>query len=157
MLAIAGASSNALLLSAQSSAPLLIAQRSTPSRISMEFGKGFGHYYSGWEDLCKEYPQEDRDTYPALFSLPDNCYEVKIDKPMGIAFIEKSGGGVEGNSAGSRTLVSLPFPPLVDQSSRPCCGSRLPGRGQQCGEVRRHKTGRHFAGDDGLHGTRRHV
>ena len=61
----------------------------------MEFGKGFGHYYSGWDDLCAEYPKEDRETYPALFSLPENCYEVKIDKPMGIAFIESDGGGVE--------------------------------------------------------------
>ena len=39
--------------------------------------------------------QEDRDAYPALFQLPEHCYEVKVDKPMGIAFIETSGGGVE--------------------------------------------------------------
>ena len=51
----------------------------------MEFGKGFGSYYSGWEDLCKEYPDIDRETYPALFRLPDHCYEVKLMKPLGIA------------------------------------------------------------------------
>lgn len=62
---------------------------------AMEFGKGFGSYYSGWDDLCKEYPQVDRDAYPALFQLPEFCYEIKVDKPMGIAFIETSGGGVE--------------------------------------------------------------
>ena len=42
----------------------------------------------------KEYPQEDRDNYPALFSLPPDCYEVKINKPLGIAFIEDDLGGV---------------------------------------------------------------
>ena len=62
---------------------------------AMEFGKGFGHYYSGWDDWIKEYPAEDREQYPALFSLPDDCYEVCINKPLGIAFIENNDGGVE--------------------------------------------------------------
>ena len=95
----------------------------------MEFGKGFGHYYSGWDDLCKEYPQEDRETYPALFSLPENCYEVKVDKPMGIAFVENNGetGGVyvdevlaEGSAASCGTklekgdqLVGVDATPVV--------------------------------------------
>ena len=61
----------------------------------MEFGKGFGSYYSGWTDFCNEYPQVDRDTYPALFSLPDECYEIEINKPLGIAFIEGDDGGVQ--------------------------------------------------------------
>ena len=60
----------------------------------MEFGKGFGSYYSGWDAWVKEYPQEDRDAYPALFALPDDCYEIKLDKPLGIAFIEGDDGGV---------------------------------------------------------------
>ena len=92
MLALALSSTNALVVSPTAS--VHHAQRSVQS-IAMEFGKGFGHYYSGWDDLCAEYPKEDRETYPALFSLPENCYEVKIDKPMGIAFIESDGGGVE--------------------------------------------------------------
>lgn len=61
---------------------------------TMEFGSGFGHYYSGWDDWVKEYPQADRDAYPALFSLPNDCYEVCLNKPLGIAFIENDNGGV---------------------------------------------------------------
>lgn len=60
----------------------------------MEFGKGFGSYYSGWDDFCAEYPDADKQAYPALFCLPDDCYEVKIDKPLGIAFTEGDDGGV---------------------------------------------------------------
>lgn len=60
----------------------------------MEFGSGFGSYYSGWNDWIKEYPQADRDAYPALFSLPEACYEVVLEKPLGIAFIENGDGGV---------------------------------------------------------------
>jgi hypothetical protein len=62
----------------------------------MEFGKGFGSYYDGWDNWAKEYPQEDREAYPALFSLPEDCYEIKLSKPLGIAFeeIEGSSGGV---------------------------------------------------------------
>ena len=60
----------------------------------MEFGKGFGSYYSGWADFCKEFPEADRETYPALFSLPEGCYEITLDKPLGIAFIEGDDGGV---------------------------------------------------------------
>ena len=62
---------------------------------SMEFGKGFGSYYSGWDDWVKEYPEQDRVAYPALFSLPDDCYEIKLDKPLGIGFIEGDDGGVQ--------------------------------------------------------------
>merc|ERR1719231_1833974 len=63
--------------------------------LTMEFGKGFGSYYSGWEDWIKEYPAKDREAYPALFRLPDNCYEIELDKPLGIAFIENDDGGVK--------------------------------------------------------------
>ena len=38
---------------------------------TMEFGKGFGSYYSGWNDWVKEYPEADREAYPALFELPE--------------------------------------------------------------------------------------
>ena len=63
--------------------------------IKMEFGTGFGHYYSGWDDWVKEYPAADREAYPALFSLPDDCYEICLDQPLGIAFIENEAGGVQ--------------------------------------------------------------
>ena len=45
-------------------------------------GQGFGHYYSGWNDWIKEYPEADRQAYPALFSLPDDCYEICLNKPL---------------------------------------------------------------------------
>jgi hypothetical protein len=61
---------------------------------AMEFGKGFGSFYSGWDDWVGEYPKEDREAYPALFSLPENCYEICLPKPLGIAFIEGDDGGV---------------------------------------------------------------
>ena len=62
--------------------------------FGMEFGKGFGSYYSGWADWVKEYPEADRTAYPALFLLPKDCYEIRLDKPLGIAFIENDDGGV---------------------------------------------------------------
>lgn len=62
---------------------------------TMEFGSGFGSYYSGWADFIAEYPAEDREAYPALFRLPDRCYEVVLDKPLGISFIENGDAGVQ--------------------------------------------------------------
>ena len=58
------------------------------SAVTMQFGKGIGSYYSGWEDFCNDYPEADRKAYPALFSLPEGCYEIKLTKPLGIAFEE---------------------------------------------------------------------
>ena len=93
LVAIFVASADALLVSHAAANVPRVSTRATC--VTMEFGQGFGHYYSGWEDLCKEYPEADRTAYPALFVLPDNCYEVKVMKPLGIAFIETGGGGVE--------------------------------------------------------------
>jgi hypothetical protein len=88
-----------LVLGISSADALMLGSRATVHQWrraapTMEFGAGFGSYYSGWADLVKEYPQADRDAYPALFSLPDDCYEVVLDKPLGIAFIENDDGGV---------------------------------------------------------------
>lgn len=69
----------------------------------MEFGKGFGSYYSGWNDFIQEYPKEDREQYPALFELPEGVYEVKIMKPLGIAFVE-----------GDNVRVGMPDGVVVD-------------------------------------------
>ena len=43
---------------------------------------------------CTVAPQEDRDAYPELFKLPKDCYEVILEKPLGIAFEENTDGGV---------------------------------------------------------------
>jgi len=88
-----------LLLTPTLASALLLNSPRCPSVASrahatMEFGKGFGSYYSGWEDLCNEYPEVDRETYPALFRLPNHCYEVMLLKPLGIAFEEGDDGGV---------------------------------------------------------------
>lgn len=79
---------------------------------SMEFGKGFGSYYSGWSDWVSEYPQADRDAYPALFELPSNCYEICLMKPLGIAFEETGDKGgvvvdylVEGGNADKSGVI----------------------------------------------------
>ena len=73
------------------------------SDARMEFGKGFGSYYSGWNDFIQEYPKEDREQYPALFELPEGVYEVKIMKPLGIAFVE-----------GDNVRVGMPDGVVVD-------------------------------------------
>ena len=59
--------------------------------VRMDFGDSF---YSGFDAWAAEYPQEDRDAYPELFKLPKDCYEVILEKPLGIAFEENVDGGV---------------------------------------------------------------
>ena len=46
--------------------------------VRMDFGDSF---YEGFDKWAAEYPQEDRDTYPELFKLPQNCYEVCVLAP----------------------------------------------------------------------------
>uniref|UniRef100_A0A7S4J7N9 PDZ domain-containing protein n=1 Tax=Prymnesium polylepis TaxID=72548 RepID=A0A7S4J7N9_9EUKA len=77
---------------------------------AMDFGDSF---YEGFDAWAAEYPEEDRVTYPSLFKLPDNCYEVILEKPLGIAFIENNDGGVMvdylvdgGNAAASGAIAS---------------------------------------------------
>ena len=53
-----------------------------------------------------EYPEQDRTAYPALFRLPDECYEVVLDKPLGIAFEEGNDGGVVADVSGSYTKTT---------------------------------------------------
>lgn len=90
LIAVACGRTNALMLS-----PLRAAPHTRGLAPTMEFGKGFGSFYSGWDDWVKEYPQADRDAYPTLFELPEDCYEVELEKPLGISFIEGDKGGVE--------------------------------------------------------------
>ena len=86
-----------LLLACSSTAHALLT--SAPARMSapraaavrMDFGDSF---YAGFDAWAAEYPQEDRDAYPELFKLPKDCYEVILEKPLGIAFEENDDGGV---------------------------------------------------------------
>ena len=61
-------------------AGLAVSRLAARAAVTMEFGSGFGSYYSGWDDWVKEYPQVDKDAYPSLFKLPDNCYEICLMK-----------------------------------------------------------------------------
>ena len=88
----------------------------------MEFGKGFGSYYSGWDDFCKEYPQADRDAYPALFELPEDCYEIELMKPLGIAFVEGEKGDAKDALHGG---VEVDY--LVEGGSADLSGKIKPG------------------------------
>lgn len=65
--------------------------RRSACAVRMDFGDS---QYYGFDAWAAEYPEEDRQMYPSLFKLPDDCYEVAIEKPMGIAFVEGDDGGV---------------------------------------------------------------
>jgi len=40
------------------------------------------------------FPDEDKASYPEMFRLPPGCYETKLPSPLGIAFEERTEGGV---------------------------------------------------------------
>ena len=86
LLLACGSTAHALLTSAP-------ARMSAPraAAVRMDFGDSF---YAGFGAWAAEYPQADRDAYPELFKLPKDCYEVILEKPLGIAFEENDDGGV---------------------------------------------------------------
>jgi len=53
------------------------------------FGKGPFKYYSSFDSFMEPFPDEDREEYPEMFRLPKGVYEVKLPKPLGIAFEER--------------------------------------------------------------------
>lgn len=60
------------------------------------FGKGEFKFYDGFDKFMSPFPDEDREAYPEMFRLPDQCYEVSLEKPLGIAFEEvEIGRGVK--------------------------------------------------------------
>ena len=60
------------------------------------FGKGPFKFYNTFDEFMTVFPQEDRDEYPEMFTIPKGCYEVTIDKPLGIAFEEVVAGMPKG-------------------------------------------------------------
>jgi hypothetical protein len=54
----------------------------------LNFGKGPFKFFRGFEDWMSPFPEEDKKAYPEIFSLPKGCYEVDLDKPLGIIFEE---------------------------------------------------------------------
>lgn len=59
------------------------------------FGKGPFRFYESFDTFMVAFPDEDREQYPEMFVLPKGCYEVALEKPLGIAFEEvKPGRGV---------------------------------------------------------------
>ena len=61
------------------------------------------------------FPEEDRESYPDMFKMPEGCFEVSLPKPLGIAFEE-----VE---AGRGVVVEY----LVEDSNAEKCGQIQPG------------------------------
>ena len=60
------------------------------------FGKGPFKYYNKFDEFMSVFPEEDRSTYPEMFSLPAGVREVSLPKPLGIAFEEcEPGRGVQ--------------------------------------------------------------
>ena len=52
------------------------------------FGKGEFKFYDGFDKFMTPFPDEDREQYPEMFCLPDDVYEVSLERPLGIAFEE---------------------------------------------------------------------
>ena len=50
------------------------------------FGKGPFKYYNNFDAFMAPFPDEDREMYPEMFSLPKGVYEISLPKPLGIAF-----------------------------------------------------------------------
>ena len=76
------------------------------------FGKGPFRFYEKFDKFMSVFPDEDREQYPEMFTLPHGCYEVALKRPLGIAFEEvEPGRGVlidycveGGNAAASGKL-----------------------------------------------------
>ena len=76
------------------------------------FGKGDFARYNGFDEFMAPFPAEDRETYPEMFVLPDGCYEVAIERPLGISFEEVEPGRgvvvdflVEGGNAATQGII----------------------------------------------------
>eukprot|EP00967_Tisochrysis_lutea_P150158 scaffold289944_cov32-Tisochrysis_lutea.AAC.1 len=78
----------------------------------LEYGKGQFRFYNGFDKWMEPFPDEDRETYPEMFRLPKGVYETKLTPPLGIAFIEREGGGVmveylvEGGAAERQGIIA---------------------------------------------------
>lgn len=61
----------------------------------LNFGKGDFKFYEGFDSFMSPFPQEDREEFPEVFTLPKGVYEVGLAKPLGIVFEEiEAGKGV---------------------------------------------------------------
>jgi len=56
------------------------------------FGKGRFVYYKNLKSWMSPFPDEDRTAFPEVFTLPKGCYEVSLEKPLGIIFEEIEAG-----------------------------------------------------------------
>jgi hypothetical protein len=52
------------------------------------YGKGQFKFYKSFEDWMSPFPDEDRESYPEIFTIPKGVYEVSMQKPLGILFEE---------------------------------------------------------------------
>ena len=56
------------------------------------FGKGEFKFYDGFDKFMTPFPDEDRVQFPEMFRLPEQVYEVSLERPLGIAFEEVAPG-----------------------------------------------------------------
>merc|ERR1712038_1750247 len=54
----------------------------------LNFGKGTFKFYRSFDSWMSPFPDEDREAYPEVFTLPKGVYEVSMTKPLGIIFEE---------------------------------------------------------------------
>ena len=48
------------------------------------FGKGEFKFYDGFEKFMTPFPDEDRVQFPEMFRLPENVYEVSLERPLAL-------------------------------------------------------------------------
>lgn len=54
----------------------------------LSYGKGQFRFYKSFDSWMSPFPEEDRQEFPELFTLPKGVYEVVMNKPLGIVFEE---------------------------------------------------------------------
>jgi len=54
----------------------------------LNFGKGQFKFYRGFDEWMEPFPEDDRQAYPDVFTLPKGLYEVRLTKPLGVVFEE---------------------------------------------------------------------
>lgn len=54
----------------------------------LSYGKGQFRFYKSFDSWMSPFPEEDRQEFPELFTLPKGIFEVSMTKPLGIIFEE---------------------------------------------------------------------
>lgn len=92
---------DALSIGASSTRAVAAASRAATAHMQHSkgwdgYGKGPFKFYNDFDSFMAPFPDEDREAYPEMFKLPEGVYEVKLQRPLGIAFEEVSAGRPNG-------------------------------------------------------------